>query len=138
MTAAWRELRDGELDHERLWLCVGLLSALVIAAMAAGWEGPRMVCPLKAVVGVPCPGCGATRAAQALAAGQVMTAARLNPLAALAAGAWVLWAGYAAVAVAARGKRLRLVWEPQDVSRARWLAAGLVLTSWLFLVLDGR
>ncbi|MCA9603429.1 MAG: DUF2752 domain-containing protein, partial [Myxococcales bacterium] len=50
------------------------------------------VCPSKALLGVPCPGCGMTRAVKALLTGDVLGALRYHPLVFLLAplGAWWL------------------------------------------------
>jgi hypothetical protein len=39
-----------------------------------------VICPFRALAGLPCPGCGTTRSFFALAGGRVLTAVRLNPL----------------------------------------------------------
>lgn len=38
------------------------------------------ICPLKLLTGIPCPGCGTTRAIFAFAAGNFMQALQINPL----------------------------------------------------------
>jgi Protein of unknown function (DUF2752) len=51
---------------------MGALGALII------W-GPAM-CPMNTVLGIPCPGCGLTRASLALLHGEIGVAAALHPL----------------------------------------------------------
>jgi hypothetical protein len=63
---------------ERL-LRVGALAAIVAAASATGVG----VCPWAMIMRVPCPGCGMSRAASALAHGDVALASSLNPTAIL-------------------------------------------------------
>ena len=50
-----------------------------VAMNQYGKQGP-VVCPLHGLVGLPCPGCGLTRAFCALAQGRLWEAARLNAL----------------------------------------------------------
>jgi len=58
----------------RLWARAAL--GVPFAAAVALWR-----CPVAALFGVPCPGCGLTRAALALVAGDIEGALRLQPLA---------------------------------------------------------
>lgn len=70
-------------DHDEPRRRVGLvLAALALTAVAAGRLGIR--CPVRAVVGIDCPGCGGTRALMALARGDIRQAARENAAAVLA------------------------------------------------------
>ncbi len=69
---------------------------LVVAAADPGDGGPTL-CPWRAVTGLDCPFCGATRAAAALGRGDVVAALDHNALLVvvivpLAIGAWILWA----------------------------------------------
>ena len=54
-----------------------LVGALVLAAHAAG----IVICPLRRTTGVPCPGCGSTRAIMSLLHGEFAEAVSTNPLA---------------------------------------------------------
>jgi len=73
----------------------GMALVLAIGALAAAalipfvpWLAPLLPpCPFHALTGLPCPGCGTTRAALALARGDVAAALGWNPL---AAGVFVL------------------------------------------------
>jgi hypothetical protein len=56
------------------------LGVLVVPYAAAAWLDVT-ICPVALVGRIPCPGCGMTRAALALAHGDVHAATRMNPLA---------------------------------------------------------
>jgi hypothetical protein len=80
------------LRDRRLSLGVTGMAAAQVAAVATGVGG--WPCPLKAALGIPCPGCGLTRASVALLRGEFATAFGAH------AFAPVLLFGLAAVAVA--------------------------------------
>lgn len=65
-------------------LCLALTAAaaahlIVTAAGLPGW-----ICPWKAATGIPCPGCGLTRATIRFARGDFAEALRLHPFAPIA------------------------------------------------------
>ncbi len=69
-----------------LWLVATVLWLLGIAAFT--WLNHHLgtqytICPLKNLSGIPCPGCGGTRAALALAGGRFVQALSFNPLSTL-------------------------------------------------------
>ena len=80
------------LRDRRVSLGVTAVAAAQVAGVATGVGG--WPCPLKAAFGIPCPGCGLTRASVALLRGEFATAFRLH------AFAPVLLLGLAALAVA--------------------------------------
>jgi hypothetical protein len=67
------------LRDRRVALCVTALAAAQVACVAAGVGG--WPCPLKSATGVPCPGCGLTRAAVALLRGEFAAALGLHAFA---------------------------------------------------------
>src|ERR1044071_7677597 len=97
--AAVAEAR-GVLAHRRtqllLWLGVGAAGAALF--FAAGWiglpSGPGYtVCAFRRITGIPCPGCGLTRAMAALARGELLLALHFHPFAPIVlAEAAALWA----------------------------------------------
>ena len=117
---------------ERMALMGGALVPAAIAYPAVhALTGFAPVCPLRAVTGIPCPFCGGTTAATALAGGRLGEALAANPfvpaLAVVLAGVLVL--------VVARS----LGWAapprswPRDRQRTGALVAGaLVAVSWVF------
>lgn len=128
------------------WIALGLGAAAAVAAWTFPLWQPfyAVECPLKALVGIPCALCGATRAVHAWACGQPFQAIAFNPLAAIVAGAATLYLPYAAFCVTARPvQRLRLRGLGAGASPAlRWglraaLAASILL-NWAYLILAGR
>lgn len=53
------------------------------AALALGWHFELLPCPWASLFGIPCPGCGLSRAAALLVHGDLQGALRLHPLAPL-------------------------------------------------------
>lgn len=132
MRVYWRRLRPGELDHELLWLAVSVTSAAFGAAwLAMGLPWPR--CNFRALFGIPCFTCGATRSAVALLSGDLARAWAWNPLATIAMFAIALFDVYAFAVLVLRRPRLRL-----DPGGAKWLLVGLVAAAaglnWAYLL----
>lgn len=120
--------RHGHLD---VFAALGALSFLV--ARFAPVLGLPLVCPLRALAGIPCATCGMTHAFVHLAHGEVARAVQASPLGALlAAAAWLL-----AVLDAAR----LALGAPLPVPSVRALRAAtvvgivLLLSNWAWLVL---
>ena len=133
----WRQLHDGELDHELLWLCVSVF------ALAAGFAWlhfgiPMPKCPFHKVTGWPCPGCGTTRCARQLLQCHWVAAFRLNPLAVLAGITLLVFDLYAAFALLLRSPRLRF----EDISTRcanylRCVIFTLLGLNWIWLLKTG-
>lgn len=70
-----------------LALAIIVVGAMVLAAHSVG----IVLCPLRRFVGVPCPGCGATRAVVHLFHGELAAAIRMNPLAVVLSAAIPVW-----------------------------------------------
>lgn len=102
------------------------------AGVAALSIGPNLgpLCPLRRLTGVPCPLCGGTTAALAVARGDVAAALAASPLAVLVfvviAAAWLWWLLF----------RTGLLDRPESTGglrrRVAPLAAPLLAGSWLF------
>ncbi|HET7541784.1 MAG TPA: DUF2752 domain-containing protein [Polyangiaceae bacterium] len=95
------------------------LLVLTLAAIFSGIVAFRLpFCPLASVVGVPCPGCGLTRATLALARGDLKHALELHPLVLVLAPLFIGAVGSAAY---------RYVRGPgRDRSLRPWLASRTV------------
>jgi Protein of unknown function (DUF2752) len=130
--------RTTELDPGRqLGLYWGGVAAALVTLSPLG---PRLahglpVCTFKALFGIPCPTCGATRAALALARFDLAGAFARSPL---AAAAWVaLIAGGLVAGVAA----LLGHGVPELPNRLPWWArlgvVALVLANWAYLIATG-
>jgi hypothetical protein len=111
-----------------LWLMAGLAGAVAFAllrAMPPPPAGAVAFCPLRRFLGLPCPGCGMTRALAHLARGEWREALTFHPLAPLVAGELAL-------AWAAAG--LALTWRAA-ARLAGWVPAVLAADAALFIAL---
>lgn len=87
-------------------------------------------CPLASVFGVPCPGCGLTRATLALAHGELVHALELHPLVPVLAPLFV-WAMSRAAFDYVRGPRSAPARRPRPSSRVVTALASLLLLATL-------
>jgi len=80
--------------RERSLAAAPFLGVAALLALQPSDNGPT-ICPIALLTGVPCPGCGMTRAASALLRGDLSLALDYHPLiplfAVLTAGGWVWW-----------------------------------------------
>jgi len=116
-------------------LFIGAYCALSLAAcyltQRAGLA--MSICPLKTLSGIPCPSCGATRAALALLEGNFCAALVFNPL---AVGLYLL--GPPAGLCYLRFPRLR-AWKLRIPRLALWIPIGAAIAAnWAYLLLAGR
>jgi hypothetical protein len=111
------------------------VAALAACGCAAVWlgnptvpGGPFLVCPVKALLGIDCPGCGCLRMLYWLLHGDVCAAVRFNALG-LVAVVLLVWAYVAWTYGRLAGRR---IWSWQH---SRWSAPiALVLVSLWFVV----
>ena len=134
---SWRRLAPNETDHELIWLCVSLASALgAWLWLRLGYAVPR--CTWHEITGIPCPSCGATRCVAALLAGNWTAAFLMNPLVFLGAIGVALYDIYAAAVLALRAPRIRF----DQLSRCagniiRVLVIVAVISNWAWLIHRG-
>lgn len=134
MRVEWRRRRAGEPDHELIWLVV----TLGLAAAGSGWLAlhlPWPVCNFRALTGLPCATCGATRASLSFLHGHPGAAWRFNPLICVGLCAVGFFDAYALVVLGTRSKRVRLSFPNQ--AAYKWWLAGLLLgglANWIYLL----
>lgn len=118
--------------HELLWPPLGL-GALALARFAP-LDQLGYHCPFHLITGLPCVGCGGTRALIALTHGELGAALALNPLAVLLAACFLLFVAYA-IGALWLGRR----WRPQPTRAQafalRASAIGAVAANWIYLLL---
>jgi uncharacterized protein DUF2752 len=134
MRLVWRRIPPEDFNHELVWLAVSA------AALAGGmvWLGlgmPGLRCPFLAITGYPCLTCGATRCAVAFLHGNLALAWSWNPLAFLALCGVALFDLYAAIVLAARSPRLRVVdWTRTEKNAVRIAVIALIVMNWGYLL----
>jgi Protein of unknown function (DUF2752) len=126
------------LTPPRIWILVGL--AGLAAAVGLSWLPQQVgaglpLCLFRELLGLPCPGCGMTRALHALAHGEVAAALRYHPLAPLVVAQslalWMFWGLHVRdrrlAASVPRGRWFSLLYANGAIFLALWvgrLAAG--------------
>ena len=128
--------RAGGLPLGAIFLGIGVAGAAAVALLGLD-RLPIVVCTFRAVTGLPCLTCGATRAAARLFFGDVAGAFAMNPLMTAGALALVPW-GLADLALLARGRALSLEVAPPAAWVLRGLALAAVVANWAYLVTTGR
>ena len=119
----------------RLFWGMVALALIALSPWSAQIADGAPACPVKSISGLPCPTCGASRAAVALANFDPLTALRLNPLVAVA---WIglVVGGLVALSWSVAGRSLPGL--PGSLSREERLAAVSLLTvNWLYLIVVG-
>jgi len=115
-----------------------LLTLGIVAAALPGIENGPVVCPFRAVTGLPCPTCGLLRAAQSLMHGDIVRAFAINPFdtlfflvaVPLFAGLWVanLTGGFA-VRVSMSVAERRVAWA---------LLVAAAVANWVYVLVTHR
>ncbi|MEV4337192.1 DUF2752 domain-containing protein [Streptomyces sp. NPDC049590] len=127
--------------RRRLAVPLGLFAAVAgafgyVGAVDPNQPGHYPVCPLYALTGLYCPGCGGLRSAHAFAHGDLLTALRANaPAVAAYLGFAVLWSVWTARAARGRPLRIRLgpvhLWTVAALLLAFTVVRNLPFCSWL-------
>lgn len=122
---------------EVLILLISASAAVIGSALvfAAGKGGLVFPCFWKACTGLPCFGCGGTRALTLLLAGRWADALQMNPGVVAAAALVVVLNVYALAVLVLRLPPLRPAWLMRG--QWRWLLLGAVVANWLYLIVVG-
>jgi hypothetical protein len=129
-----RPLAPGETDFEP-WFLFGSVTFGVGCLVWLTLRLPWPVCWFRHSLGVPCPTCGATRSALALAHGNIGLALHTNPLMCLVYLGVLFFDLYALIVVVWRMNRLRLERIPLQVQRVlRVIVVILVIGNWVYLL----
>ena len=130
----WRPATSEE--RQIAWLWAG--AALSVMLLRQFWflVAPILpACPLRTLIGVPCPTCGSTRAGLALIRGDIPGALYLNPLATVAGLAFLL-GGVAAPVWLGLGRKV-----PDLPSRwplgLRIAVLAAIVGNWIWLLASG-
>ena len=138
MSAVAAERDAARIRRNLLWL--GLLTAVFVASVL--WhpadDGGLVLCPFRAATGIPCPGCGLTRAFCAMGKGDVSRAFgfhALGPTLFVVAG--LLWLRSAAVLagfgdVVTRADRALVRWKALQIGGVLLIAVWIVRLVSLF------
>jgi hypothetical protein len=94
---------------------------------------PIPLCTFRALTGIPCMGCGGTRAVGSLARLDVMGALAMHPLVTVLALAIALW-GLIDVVLLVRRRALVFQLTARDVLTVTWTLVGLGLVNWVYLI----
>ena len=106
----------------------GLIVAQLVALIGSSQAIARFVrldCPIRAVLGVQCPGCGSTRCFQALGSGDLVAAVRHNPLLTSAIAGALLYCGVGLVAPQAVNRLTP--WFGVRQKQVAWVIVGLII-----------
>jgi hypothetical protein len=119
--------------------------ALFYLVLAAGGAGLLLVwretvvgwahCPLRDLTGIPCPTCGGTHAAVALAELRLGDALRANPLVVVAALLLLIWGAWGLLAFFLPALRRDLVLSPREKRILRVGAIALLAGTWIYQIL---
>lgn len=124
---------------ERTMLIVSsaaLVAVLFLLVLSAFGHAGQLTCKWKVLTGLPCAGCGGTRALLLLGHGDWRSALLMNPGAVLLTVAFGIVSMYAASVVF-----LGLPpWRPSWAARVpwRWVAAASIMANWVYLLAAGR
>ena len=129
--AAFRRICSPDAARVILAICI------VVGCVALAHVFGLTLCPLKRLLGVPCPTCGATRAAVLLLHGDVCAAFEMQPL---AMGVVCLLAPAAlAVRLAFGARRTKAFLSAAVRAPAFWfVVAAAVLASWAYVIVHGN
>ena len=121
-----------------MWPLGAILALPLMLLPLGGWlvESDTMVlarCTFKSMLGIPCMGCGGTRATLNFLHGDLAEAFLFSPLVALAWSALIAW-GLLSFALYISGKRLELEMNTPLTWLVRGLLISLPFVNWIYLM----
>lgn len=114
---------------------LGLTAACVAQAALVALRLPGWPCPVRSLLGVPCPGCGMSRAVVALVHGEWARALRLHAFAPVALVVLALVAAAALLPARGRDRLAALVTRVESSSGLTVFLAAALFLYWLFRLL---
>ena len=123
--------RPGSVPEQLGLAGLGAAGAAAAYQATLGGEGLWLPCPLRTLTGVPCPLCGMTTAATALATGDLAGAMAANPFALLLAGFTLVMAALMVARVAGWAPGAAQ-WPASRRRQTYWVAGLLAAASWAF------
>ena len=118
------EINSQERFLRGAFLAAALISAIFITGILARFfleNGLSWRCPSMVLLGLPCPGCGTTRALAALVQLHFVEALRLNPLLVIA------------IVLVLLAPVLKLTWEKFERGHGLTILGAAVLLNWIYL-----
>lgn len=118
----------GRTRRQAWLLMLGLSAMFIVSALWRPSDNGIILCPLRALTGYPCPGCGMTRAFSALAHGEPLRAIIYNPLSpVLFVAGLLVWTSAAATLLNLHGLRALLArLRPSTLACQLFLAVMLI------------
>ena len=111
---------------------------VVGAALGALWLElglPRPRCYFRELTGVACPTCGSTRLFEALLAGDLVTALRLNPLIFLVGVAVACWAALSTLRLFLPVPSWQVTLSDRERGLVRGVAVAALISGWAYVIL---
>ncbi|HEY2711981.1 MAG TPA: DUF2752 domain-containing protein [Chthoniobacterales bacterium] len=134
MQVCRRRRASNAIDHELLWLVVSL-GAVALLGFWLSLGLPTPHCAFRSLTGLPCPTCGATRAAWQFLHGHFLASFLFNPLAFLAYCIVVAFDLYAFAVLILRAPRLRFTGlTSAERAAVRYSVLALLAANWLYLL----
>ncbi len=124
---AWHQLRI-------LWAAVAL-GLLALSPLGGHFTRFLVACPFKSLTGYPCPTCGSTRSALALAHFDVLGALKHYPLPTLG---WIVLIGGGLLAGLSVAAGIAVPPPPRRLAGwQRWLLVAALLANWAYSIATG-
>ncbi len=117
---------------------VGLIGLFVARFIPVAVWIPFWGCTFREWTGIPCPGCGLTRAADRFAHFNVLGALAANPLGTVAAAGFGLAAVASVVHLAFKVPLPELILSENEWRWVRWVAVSAFVVNYVFVILAHR